>query len=159
MADHSIRLKTRHATVMRVLHGEIRRYPGGYAEIAQATGRAVQTVINQFNPAAIERSPSLDLFLDVLEIVRARDTVAAIAAGIDLRVTEAATGGGAFQGAEAEFRDICAEMADVMSTGAAALADRRYDAQERAAMAKELQDVIAQAEAMRQRLLAGGADQ
>lgn len=158
MASHAERLKTRHGPLMRTLHGEIRRHPGGYVELARELGRPAQSIINMFNPNSIENAPALDLFLDVVEVVRARAALAVMASGLDLMVVEAESVS-APAGDEEQFRGLVAEVGDVLSVGTAALADHRFDAAERLRMANELSEMIAVADSMRRRLLAGGGAQ
>lgn len=153
MAVHAERLKTRHAAVMRTLHGEIRRHPGGYVEIARETGRVAQTVINMFNPNSLEQAPPTDLFLDVVGIVQARGTLGLLAADMGLMLAPIPADATAGAGSDAEaFAQVVGEAGDVLSCGARALTDLRFDAQERVDMARELDELIAKAVALRQRM-------
>ena len=153
MAVHAERLKTRHAGVMRTLHGEIRRHPGGYVEIARETGRPAQTLINMFNPQSMEQAPPTELFLDVVGIVQARGTLGLLAGDMGLMLAPVPGGGADAEASDAEaFAQFVGEAGDVLSCGTAALADMRFDAQERVEMARELDDLIAKAVALRKRM-------
>lgn len=153
MAVHAERLKNRHAGVMRTLHGEIRRHPGGYVEIARETGRPAQTLINMFNPHSMEQAPPTELFLDVVAIVQARGTLGLLAGDMGLML--APVPGDASAAAETDveaFQQLVGEAGDVLSCGTKSLADLRFDAQERVEMARELDELIAKAVAMRKRM-------
>lgn len=153
MAVHAERLKTRHAATMRTLHGEIRRHPGGYVEIARETCRPVQTLINMFNPHSMDTAPPLDLFLDVVEIVRARGTLGLQASGMGLMLAPipGEAGDGALSDVEA-FDQVVREAGDVLAVGSRAAADKIFDATERPEMARELDELIAKAVALRKRM-------
>ena len=148
----SERLKTRHAGLIRTLHGEIRRYPGGYQEIARQLGRNAQSLINMFNPNSMEQGPTVDVLLDVIELISARATVGVIAGTVDMRLVpiedhtpEAGTDAAA-------FGRLTGEVGDVLQCGARALADGRLDADERKQLRIELSDLVSAAEAMLRRL-------
>jgi len=151
MATHAERLKTHHAAVMRTLHGEIRRHPGGYVEIARETGRPVQTLINMFNPHSMDTAPPADLLLDVIEIVQARATVNVIAGGLGAMLSPVPESVPA-ESDSAAFQHLVGEAGDVLSAGTKSLSDGRFDAHERVEMARELDELIAAAAAMRRRL-------
>lgn len=153
MASHAERLKTNHAPIMRTLHGEIRRHPGGYVEIARETGRPVQTIINMFNPHNTDTAPPLDLFLDVVEIVRARGTLGLQASGMGLML--APIPGDAADDAISDveaFDQVVREAGDVLAVGSRAAADNIFDAGERVEMARELDELISKAVALRKRM-------
>lgn len=153
MAVHAERLKTRHGAVIRTLHGEIRRHPGGYVEIARETGRPAQTLINMFNPHSMDTAPPADLLLDVIEIVQARGTLGLLASGMGLMlapIPEDLTAG-----AESDvdaFHQFVGEAGDVLAVGTRAAVDMRFDAAERVEMARELDEMIAKAVALRKRM-------
>lgn len=150
MAGHAERLKTRHASFMRVLHGEIRRFPGGFTEIARVTGRPVQTLINMFNPTAMDQAPTAELLLDVLALVQAREAVGLLAGDVGCSLRDEV-----LPAAECDasaWSQTVAEMGEALAVGSAALSDGRIDAAERVALSKELGDVIKQATALQRRL-------
>lgn len=151
MAAHAERLKLNHAPFMRTLHGEIRRHPGGYAEIARELGRPAQTLINMFAPLDTDTAPPADLLLDVMAIVRARGALGLLAGEIGCGLHDErpmALGADA-----AGWRRVVVEMGDALVVGGRALDDGRFDAAERVQLAKELDDVIRTAQALRQQLL------
>lgn len=150
MASHAERLKTRHASLMRVLHGEIRRFPGGYVEIARITGRPVQSVINMFNPLAMEQAPTAELLLEVIAIVQARETVGLLAGDVGCSLREEVLP--VVESDIAAWRQTVAEMGEALAVGSAALADDRFDAAERVAVVKELDDVVRAATALKRKL-------
>lgn len=150
MASHAERLKTRHASLMRVLHGEIRRHPGGYVEIARITGRPVQSVINMFNPLAMDQAPTAELLLEVIAIVQARETVGLLASEVGCSLRDEVLP--AVESDTAAWCQTVAEMGEVLAVGAAALADGRFDAAERVVVVKELGDVIRMASALKKQL-------
>lgn len=152
MASHAERLKTHHASVIRTLHSEIRRYPGGFVELARQTGRAVQTLINQFGPNSLDHAPTADLFLDVIEIIPARATVGVIAGAVEMMAVDATPFPPLHEDDAGAFRRVVGEAGDVLAAGALHLADNRFDAAERVAMAAELDDLITAADALRRRL-------
>lgn len=150
MAVHAERLKTRHAALVRVLHGEIRRHPGGFVEIARITGRPVQTLINMFNPLAMDQAPTAELLLDVIAIVRARETVGLLAADVGCSLHEEALP--ELESDLSGWRQAVVEMGEALAVGSEALADGRFDAAERVAVAKELGDVVRAASALKRKL-------
>ena len=152
MTTSAERFKTRHASLARVLHGEIRRHPGGYQELANQLGRNAQSLINQFNPATIDQAPPADLLLDVIEVINARATVGVVAGMIGLRVMPDDSTMVAPESDAAAFVRVTAECGDVLHVGATALADGRLDADERKQMRLELTDLIAAAEQMLKRI-------
>jgi hypothetical protein len=150
MAVHAERLKTRHAAFIRVLHGEIRRHPGGYSEIARITGRPPQSLINMFNPIAIDQAPTAELLLDVLAIVQAREAVGLIAAEVGCSLKDEVLP--EMESDVSGWRQAVAEMGEALACGSQALADGRFDAAERVAVSKELGDVIRAASALKRKL-------
>lgn len=151
MAAHAERLKTNHAPFMRPLHGEIRRHPGGYVEIARELGRPAQTLINMFSPVETDTAPPADLLLDVIAIVGARGALGLLASEIGCGLQDARP---IELGDDVEaWRRVVVEMGEALATGAQALADGHFDAAERICMAKELDDVIRTAQALRQQML------
>ncbi len=148
----STRLKTRHAGLIRTLHGEIRRYPGGYQEIARQLDRNAQSLINMFNPNSMEQGPTADVLLDVIELIDARATVGVIAAAVDMRLAPIEDDTPAATTDTAAFHRLAGEAGDVLQVGARALADGRLDADERKQMRLELSDLIEAAEAMKRRI-------
>jgi len=153
MASHAERLKTRHAAFMRVLHGEIRRHPGGYSEIARVTGRPPQTLINMFNPLAMDQAPTAELLLDVLAIVGAREAVGLIAADIGCSIKDEVLP--EMESDVSGWRQAVVEMGEALAVGSQALSDGRFDAAERITVAKELGDVIRAASALKRKLSGG----
>lgn len=151
--SHAERLKTNHLPFMRAIHAAIRRYPGGYAELALAIGRNQQTLINQFNPDALDSAPAADLLLDVIEAVRPVNAVDLLAGYVGRSLGEPAAAGGSGLDDEAHFHAVLREMTDVMRLGLESLQDKRFDAAERRDMLPELQELIDAANAFKRRMM------
>lgn len=139
----SARLKTHHAAVIRTIHSEIKRAPGGFQALAQATGRNAQVLINAFNPASIDTAPALEAFLDAIEFVRAEGAVNAVAGLVDMVAISVemadTTPVSDLQG----FLRVSKEFGDVLKEGAEDLDNGRFDADERVRMIRELDEAIA----------------
>lgn len=152
MAVHAERLKTHHAALMRALHAEIRRHPGGYSEIAAATERPVQVLINMFNPNNQEAAPTADLLLDVLEIVQARRAVNVLAGALGMMLAPIPGDAADAMSDAVAFQQVVHEVGGVLSSGTSALADGRIDAREREDMLRELGELVGAAQAFMTRL-------
>lgn len=141
------KLKERHVPVIRALHNDCRRFPGGITHIAALIGAVPKSLANRLNPNMVDCAPSLAEFLDVLEIVRSIDTVRAIATSVECSVIDehVPPSANALDG----FRSLTKEFADVLAEGSADLADGRFDAAERLRMIAELDEAIASAQQMR----------
>ncbi len=139
----SARLKTHHAAVIRTIHSEIKRAPGGFQALAQATGRNAQVLINTFNPAAVETAPSLEAFLDAIEFVRAGGTVNAVTGLVDMVAVSVemadSSPGNDLQG----FLHVSKELGEELNEGEGDLEKGRFDADERVRMIRELDEAIA----------------
>lgn len=139
----SARLKTHHAAVIRTIHSEIKRAPGGFQSLAQATGRNAQVLINTFNPAAVETAPSLEAFLDAIEFVRASGTVNAVAGLVDMVAVSVEMASSSPGNDLQAFLKVSKEFGDVLKEGAGDLENGRFDADERVRMIRELDEAIA----------------
>lgn len=83
-STHSERLKVEYDGVMIALHREMKRFhtPGihsGLPEIAVLLDRNAETLAHQFNPTDYEHAPTLHCFLQVVETLKSRQAVEAIA--------------------------------------------------------------------------------
>jgi hypothetical protein len=152
MAVHAERLKTHHAALMRALHAEIRRHPGGYAQIAAETARPVQVLMNMFNPNNLDTAPPADLLLDVLEIVQARRAVNVLAGALGMMLAPIPGDDPASVSEALAFQNVVHEVGGVLSVGTQALADGRIDAREREDIVREVGELIGAAQAFMSRL-------
>lgn len=62
-------LKTRRRLLFRAVHGAAKSAPGGVTALAVALGRSEVSVANALNPDVLDKTPSLDLFLSVFELL------------------------------------------------------------------------------------------
>lgn len=138
------RLKTNYAPVMRALHLEIKRAPGGFAAVAEAMGRNAQVLRNHCDPHNPESAPSLEVFLEAISLVGAQGTVRALASLVGMTaVPVAPVEDFCPRTAEAAFTRVVKEMGDVQSVGGEALADGRMDLAERERTDREVSEAIA----------------
>lgn len=82
--EQAATLKVEHGPVMEAVHRSMKRYaqPGircGMAEVAALLGLNEQVLRNQFGPSDYDHAPTLYRFLQVVEVMRSRDAVAALA--------------------------------------------------------------------------------
>lgn len=139
----SARLKTHHAAVIRTIHSEIKCAPGGFQALAQMTGRNAQVLINTFNPAAVDTAPSLEAFLDAIEMARATGTANAVAGLVDMVAVAVEMADGSSGNDLQGFLKVSKEFGDVLKEGAGDLENGRFDADERVRMIRELDEAIA----------------
>lgn len=62
-------LKSRRRLLFRAIHGAAKSAPGGVTALAVALGRSEVSVANALNPDVLDKTPSLDLFLSVFELL------------------------------------------------------------------------------------------
>lgn len=138
------RVKTHHAAVIRALHAEIKRAPGGFAALAEVTGRNAQVLRNGFDPNNMETAPSLEVFLEALQWAGAEATVRAVAglAGMTA-IPVSPVEDFCPRTAQAAFMRVVKELGDVQSVGAQALSDGHMDSAERAVTDREVAEAIA----------------
>lgn len=139
----SVRLKTHHAAVIRTIHSEVKRSPGGFQALAEMTGRNAQVLINTFNPACLDTAPSLEAFLDAVEMVRATGTANAVAGLVDMVAVPVELGASSPASDLQGFLQVSKEFGDVLKEGAGDLENGRFDAAERVRMIRELDEAIA----------------
>lgn len=85
---HSERLKVEYDAVMQALYRDMKRFctPGiesGISELAELLGRSEHSLRNQFGPTCYEHAPTVHAFLQVIETLKSREAIAAIAALAD----------------------------------------------------------------------------
>lgn len=86
--SHSELLKVEYDAVMQALYRSMKRFctPGiqsGISELAVLLGRSEHSMRNQFGPTCYDHAPTVHAFLQVLETLKSREAVAAIAALAD----------------------------------------------------------------------------
>lgn len=154
MTSNPEKLKDRHAAVVRALHGECRRYPGGIVQVAKLLGVNAQRLTNQLNPNNIHDQPSMCDVLDIIEAIRAVGAVRAIAASVEMDVVDDYASPAL--SSQDGFRRVVKEFGDVLTEGALDLSDGRFDASERLRMIAELDQAITSAQALRAFLASAG---
>lgn len=137
------RVKVHHAPVIRALHSEIRRMPGGFEALGEMLGRNAGVLRNYCDPAREDSAPSLEVFLDAIEAIVAVATVRAVAALAGMTAVPVAPAADFCpRSAHAAFMRVVKEMGDVQSVGGEALEDGRFDAAERVRMDREVSEAI-----------------
>ena len=85
---HSERLKVEYDFVMQALYRDMKRFctPGvesGISEVAELIERSEHSLRNQFGPTCYDHAPTAYEFLHVIDAIKSREAVAAIAALAD----------------------------------------------------------------------------
>ena len=115
-------LKTRRRLLFRAVHGAAKSAPGGVTALEVALGRSEVSVANALNPDVLDKTPSLDLFLSVFELL-GNETVANVlvdGAGFTAsRRSGQVLGGDVF----ARYLDLVNRSSESLKSGADALRD------------------------------------
>ena len=133
-------LKSRRRLLFRAMHGAAKSAPGGVTALAVALGRSEVSVANALNPDVLDKTPSLDLFLSVFELL-GNETVANVlmdGAGFTAsRRSGEVLGGDVF----ARYLDLVNRSSDSLSSGADALRDGVLTERERLEWMTQLGDL------------------
>lgn len=140
MSVHDLPLKGRRRLLFRAMHTAAKGAPGGVTALAVALGRNERSVADALNPDVLDKTPSLDLFLSLFELL-GDETVANVlvdGAGFTAsRRNAAVLGGDVF----ARYLDLVHRSSISLNAGADALRDGVLTERERLEWMGELSDL------------------
>lgn len=68
-------VKEQHQLLFRSMHSDIKKMQGGITAFSKAVGRDPRVVADAFNPANLDKAPSLAMFLDAIALCASESTV------------------------------------------------------------------------------------
>ena len=115
-------VKLSNPLLFRAIHSAAKGLPGGISAIATALGRNENTLANALDPNCVDKSPSLDVFLQILSMLDSELVVNILLDGTGFHATRKATvnlSANVFE----HYLLTTQRTADASKSGAEALAD------------------------------------